>query len=227
MLALSPFGTRGRSTRAPSLLFIGAHSDDIEIGCGATVVELLRAYPRAKVHWVVLSAIGEREREARRAATMLLGRRTNVRLWLGQFRNAYFPSEFPALKDHFEKLKAAIRPDIVFTHDREDLHQDHRTVGELTWNTFRSHLILEYEIPKYDGGLRQPSFFVPVSSAAMNRKVRVLERCFSSQRNKQWFSADTFRGLMRLRGVECNAPGGHAEAFHCRKAVLGLPRRRR
>lgn len=202
-------------------MFIGAHCDDIEIGCGGTVIELLRRYPDASVQWVVLSSEGERKQEAQRAARSLLRKVRDRTITIKEFRGSYFPSDAPAIKDCFEHLKSASKPDVIFTHFRDDLHQDHRIVGELAWNTFRDHLILEYEIPKYDGGLGSPSVFVPVSSAAMKRKVSLLMRVFKTQISKRWFTPDTFQGLMRLRGIECNAPSGYAEAFYSRKLVLG------
>ncbi len=202
-------------------MFIGAHCDDIEIGCGGTVIELLRRYPDASVQWVVLSSEGERKQEAQRAAHSLLRNVRDRTITIKEFRGSYFPSDAPAIKDCFEQLKSASKPDVIFTHFRDDLHQDHRIVGELAWNTFRDHLILEYEIPKYDGGLGSPSVFVPVSSAAMKRKVSLLMRVFKTQISKRWFTPETFQGLMRLRGIECNAPSGYAEAFYSRKLVLG------
>jgi LmbE family N-acetylglucosaminyl deacetylase len=210
--------------RAPKLLFIGAHCDDIEIGCAGTVLELVRRYPTAEVHWVVLSSEGRRKQEAQRAARALLRGVSQVAVSIREFRGAYFPSEFAAIKDYFEELKGQVAPDVVFTHQREDLHQDHRVVGELTWNTFRNHVILEYEIPKYDGGLGSPSVFVPLPARAVKRKVDLLMRLFGTQHGKGWFTPDTFRGLMRLRGVECNAPSGYAEAFYSRKLVLTASR---
>jgi len=207
--------------RAARILCLGAHCDDIEIGCGGTVVELLRAYPSAKVHWVVLSSGATRAREARRAAAALLRRAVDPVVVIKDFRGSYFPSEVVALKDCFEELKGTVAPDVIFTHQREDLHQDHRVVGELTWNTWRNHLILEYEIPKYDGGLGSPSVFVPLAAATVRRKVELLMKVFQTQLDKQWFTPATFEGLMRLRGIECNAPAGFAEAFYCRKLVLG------
>lgn len=210
--------------RAPRFLFLGAHCDDIEIGCGGTVVELMKAYPDAEVHWVVLSTGAGREREAHQAARMLLRGVPDAHVTIKEFRGAYFPTEAVAIKDYFEELKRDVVPDVVFTHAREELHQDHRTVGELTWNTWRNHFILEYEIPKYDGGLGSPSVFVPLAPATVKRKVDVLMKVFKTQLPKQWFTPSTFEGLMRLRGVECNAPSGYAEAFYCRKLVMGTSR---
>jgi LmbE family N-acetylglucosaminyl deacetylase len=205
--------------RAPRVMFIGAHADDIEIGCGGTVIELLRRHPDAQVHWCVLSAEGPRRAEARHAARALLRGSRGAVLDLQDFRGAHFPVEWAAIKAHFESLKA-FRPDLVFCHDREDLHQDHRIVGELAWNTFRDHVVLEYEIPKYDGGLRQPSLFVNLGARTRRRKIDLLMKAFPSQHARQWFTPSTFEGLMRLRGIECNAPDGHAEAFTARKLTL-------
>lgn len=208
--------------RAPRLLFIGAHCDDIEIGCGGTVIELLRAWPSAQVHWVVLSSGPVREREARRAAKLLL-KGTHAHVDVRNFRESHFPAQFVELKACFEEIKKAASPDVVFTHAREELHQDHRTVGELTWNAFRNHLVLEYEIPKYDGGLGSPSVFMPLRPATVRRKVSLLMKVFETQLSRQWFTPSTFEALMRLRGIECNAPSGFAEAFYARKLVLGCP----
>ena len=208
--------------RAPRFLFIGAHCDDIEIGCGGTIMELLRRYPKARIHWVVLSSNPKRATEARMGARLILGAATRPAITIRDFRESYFPSEVPSLKSFFEELKS-ISPDVVFSHYGQDLHQDHRVVSELTWNTFRNHMILEYEIPKYDGGLGSPSFFVPVPPVVMRRKVAILMKAFPTQKTKHWFSPDTFQGLMRIRGIESNAPGGYAEAFYVRKLVLGGP----
>jgi LmbE family N-acetylglucosaminyl deacetylase len=202
-------------------LFIGAHCDDIEIGCGATVLRLVEEHPGIAIHWVVLASNPVREAEARRSADLFLGSVAQRNVVVKAFRNGYFPYVGAEIKDYFEQLKKQVTPDIVFTHYGQDLHQDHRVTAELTWNTFRDHLILEYEIPKYDGGLGSPNFFVPVSHAQCDRKIEHLLACFASESNKHWFTRDTFAGLMRLRGVECDADSGYAEAFYCRKAVLG------
>lgn len=206
--------------RPAKFLFIGAHSDDIEIGCGGTVLQLLRDQPQASIKWVVLSSEGDRDREAEEAARVLLAGARKPQIEIEAFRGAYFPSELSRIKDYFETLKS-FQPDLVFTHTREELHQDHRIVGELTWNTFRDHTILEYEIPKFDGGLGSPSVFVPLSERTVESKIDVLMSAFRSQHDKHWFEPETFRGLMRLRGMECNAPSGYAEAFYCRKLILG------
>jgi LmbE family N-acetylglucosaminyl deacetylase len=207
-----------------TLLCLGAHADDLEIGCGGTILLLLRQ-GRVAVHWVVCSADARREREARRAAARLLRGAAARTVRIERFRDGYFPAQRAAVKDMFEVLKRAVRPDLILTHAREDAHQDHRVVAELTWNTFRDHTILEYEVPQYDGDLGRPNVFVPLPRSIRRRKLELLRTAFPSQRRKQWYSAATFDGLMRLRGVECAAPDGYAEAFHGRKVVLAAPRR--
>lgn len=209
-----------KASASPRFLFIGAHCDDIEIGCGGTVLTLLRRFPRCEIHWFILSSDPTRAAEAKRSAGMFLRGAQRPRLTIRSHRNSFFPAEFTAIKTDFEELKGAVTPDVVFTHYRADLHQDHRIASELTWNTFRSHMILEYEIPKYDGDLGSPSLFVPLDPASVRRKVSILMKAFGTQRSKQWFTPATFEGLLRLRGIECNAPGGYAEAFHCRKLVI-------
>jgi LmbE family N-acetylglucosaminyl deacetylase len=208
-------------SRTPGILLIGAHADDIEIGCGGTVQWLLQRYPRARLTWVVLSGSAARVSEARRGARRLLARATRAEIIIGDFRDAYFPAQFGPVKEFFDQLKKRMQPHLIFTHQRDDLHQDHRVVSELTWNSFRDHLILEYEIPKFDGGLGSPSVFVPLTRAQVTRKVRLLMSVYGSQRSKRWFTEETFTGLMRLRGIECNAPEGYAEAFYGRKLLLG------
>lgn len=201
------------------ILCLGAHSDDIEIGCGGTLACLLEAHPDAQVTWVVFSAEPPRDTEARSSAREWLAGRGTLDLRVHCHRTSYFPSEQVALKERFEELKAQLAPDLIFTHHRHDRHQDHRTLWELTWNTFRHHLVLEYEIPKYDADLGAPNCFVPLPAALVERKVEHLLRHFGTQANKHWFTADLFRGLMRVRGMECGAT--HAEAFHAPKLVLG------
>ena len=214
------FGTGPAGLRR--VLFLGAHSDDIEIGCGGLVLELLRRYPRVAFRWVVLSAAGVRGSEARDSARRFLGSRTERALRLFTFRDGFFPAEFADVKEAFEEIARGFQPDLVLTHTRDDRHQDHRVVSDLTWNTFRRQLILEYEIPKWDGDLGRPNFYVPLSGATARRKTRLLMSGFASQRSKDWFSPETFLGLMRLRGMECRARGGYAEAFTARKASLEL-----
>jgi LmbE family N-acetylglucosaminyl deacetylase len=202
------------------VLCLGCHSDDIEIGCGGTILRLAQQYPGTMFHWVVFSAIGVREDEARRGALKFTEYGKLVGPLLKKFRDGYMPFSGSDLKNVFEELKSQVRPDLVLTHYRDDAHQDHRLVSRLTWNTFRDHVILEYEIPKYDGDLSQPNFYVPLPDSIYDKKVRYLMDVFESQRSKRWFQESTFLGLMRLRGVECNAQSGYAEAFHCRKVVL-------
>jgi LmbE family N-acetylglucosaminyl deacetylase len=202
------------------LLCIGAHSDDLEIGCGASVMKWLSGRRQVEVTWVVLSAAGVRAAEARRSAQALLARAKSRTVALEAFRDTYFPAQYAELKRYFEALRKKCDPDIVLSHRLEDRHQDHRLVAELTWNTWRDHLILEYEIAKYDGDLDRPNAYVPVSKALAQRKVRHLERSFGSQRSRDWFTPDAFLGLMRIRGVEARAASGYAEAFHARKLTL-------
>jgi LmbE family N-acetylglucosaminyl deacetylase len=202
------------------LLCLGAHSDDIEIGCGATILRLIQEQPGLQVYWLVFSARGRRAREAKQSAgEFLRGVRSR---WIRtmSFRESYFPSEWPAIKDAFEQVKREFEPDLVLTQYREDRHQDHRVLSDLAWNTFRNHLVLEYEVPKYDGDLGVPNVYIPMPRELCERKVAALLRHFQSQTNKHWFTADTFWALLRLRGIECAAPGGFAEAFYGRKLWL-------
>jgi LmbE family N-acetylglucosaminyl deacetylase len=201
------------------VLCLGAHCDDVEIGCGGTLAELGKRLPGARFQWLVLSADDLREAETRDAAARIHGAAA-CEVEVARFRGSYFPAHIAELKDRFEALKARVSPDLIFTHRLEDRHQDHRTVAELTWNTFRSHTILEYEIPKYEGDLGQPNLYVPLPRAAVDEKIEMLMKCFPSQRQRSWFSEDLFRGHLRLRGVECNAPSGFAEALYARKLVL-------
>ncbi len=203
-----------------TILCIGAHSDDIEIGAGATLLRMVREYPRARIVWVVLAAGGVRGEEARASAEAFLRGAGRAEIVLRTFRDGHFPAEWVEIKAFFETLKAWA-PDVVLCHHGRDLHQYHRLVSELAWNTFRDHLILEYEIPKYDGGLGSPNFFVPASVADTDRKIEILMSCFASQAGKHWFEDLTFRGLMRLRGLECCAPEHLAEAFYARKLRFG------
>jgi LmbE family N-acetylglucosaminyl deacetylase len=198
-----------------TVLCIGAHCDDVEIGCGATLVRLAREYPRLRFEWAVFSGDESRQAETRAAARALLGdERCSVR-FMG-FRESYFPARFSDVKDACESLKP-VAPALVFTHRLEDRHQDHALLANLTWNTFRGPTVLEYEIPKFEGDLGQPNLYFPVTAADLDRKVGTLLDCFPTQRARSWFTADTFRGLARLRGIECVAPDGWAEAFHARK----------
>jgi LmbE family N-acetylglucosaminyl deacetylase len=214
-----PMTLQRNGTLPLKILCLGSHSDDIEIGCGGTILRLAEQYPDCVFHWVVFSAVGVREAEAQRAAALFVdGTRLKGPL-LKSFPDGFMPFVGAEIKAIFEELKQ-ISPDVIFTHNRKDAHQDHRLIAELTWNTFRNHLILEYEIPKYDGDLGQPSFFVPLPGDVCQRKVRYIMDAFQSQHAKGWFEEDTFLALMRLRGMECAAPSGYAEAFYCRKIVV-------
>jgi LmbE family N-acetylglucosaminyl deacetylase len=203
------------------VLCLGAHADDIEIGCGGTILSLLETAPLLTVTWVVFGAEGVRVEEARRSAESFLAAAAKREIMINGFRDGFFPYTGAQIKDTFEALKARISPDLVFTHYRHDLHQDHRLIAELTWNTFRNHLVLEYEIPKYDGDLGVPNLFVPLDEALCRRKIDTILTSFESQQDKRWFSEDLFRSLLRIRGMECNAPSTYAEAFYSRKLVVG------
>jgi LmbE family N-acetylglucosaminyl deacetylase len=206
-----------------SVLCLGAHSDDIEIGAGATLLSLLGSGAHLDVHWCVLSAVGEREGEARASAADFLSEAASVRVETMNFRDGFFPEQGEQIKYWFEALRERVQPDLILTHRRDDGHQDHRQVCRLTWNTFRDHFILEYEIPKWDGDIGQPNFYAPVSERALKRKIDLLLSHFGSQRSKQWFDPEVFRGLARLRGMECRAPERYAEAFVARKLSLASP----
>lgn len=202
------------------LLCLGAHCDDIEIGCGGTLLRLLAEHPGSQVDWVVLSSNPEREKETRASAAEFLQGAARSTVSIESFRESFFPYRGEEIKEHVEKVKAATAPDVVFTHHRRDEHQDHRLVAELTWNTFRNHLIAEYEIPKYEGDLGQPNLFVPLSATIARRKTELILRHYASQASRSWFRPETFQAVMALRGIECNAAEGLAEAFHCRKVVV-------
>jgi LmbE family N-acetylglucosaminyl deacetylase len=206
--------------RLRSVLALGSHSDDIEIGCGATLLALSRARSEVEITWVVLGAEGEREREARASAEAFMAAATRSEVVVHGFRDGFFPYIGGEVKDVFEELKSRLDPDVIITHARHDLHQDHRLVCELTWNTWRDHLILEYEIPKYDGDLGRPNVFVPVSEETAREKVKLVLDAFKSQTEKHWFDEQLFLGLMRVRGMEGRSPSGYAEAYTCRKLSL-------
>jgi LmbE family N-acetylglucosaminyl deacetylase len=213
MRALSLEGVR-------SVLLVGAHSDDVEIGCGGTVLRLLSMNPGASVHWIVFSGQANRASEAEASAARFLAAAKARTIEVHQFRDGFFPSEHARIKTYFEELKGKVDPDLIFTHYRDDLHQDHRVISELTWNTYRRHTVLEYEVPKWDGDLGNPNVYVPLDEDQARRKVEILMECFGTQRGKHWFDEETFNGLMRLRALECNAASRRAEAFYGRKVTL-------
>ncbi|MBD2771248.1 PIG-L deacetylase family protein [Iningainema tapete] len=202
------------------VLCLGAHCDDIEIGCGGTILRLIETYPDIVFYWVVFSSNLEREKEAYNSACKFLENAQDKNIVIQQFQDGFFPYIGGEIKHFFEQLKKSFHPDLILTHYRHDLHQDHRLISDFTWNTFRNHLIWEYEIPKYDGDLGNPNFFVHLDEQICQDKVKYIVDSFSSQRGKQWFTEDTFLSILRLRGVESNAPNKYAEAFYCRKLVF-------
>ena len=204
------------------VLCLGAHCDDIEIGCGGTILNFAAAGRKVEVHWIVFSSTPEREQEARNSAVAFLSEVLEKTVVIHTFRDGYLPYLGREAKDCFEQIKREFSPDMIFTHYRHDLHQDHRMVSELTWNTFRNHLILEYEIPKYDGDFGAPNVFVPLDEALCRRKIDYILGAFHSQQGKHWFSRELFSSILRLRGMEANASSGYAEGFYCRKAILGM-----
>lgn len=204
------------------ILALGAHSDDIEIGAGGAILQWIATRAEVHVHWCVLSTNTARAAEAETSAIDFLKGAASSRIELESFRDGYFPYDGAKLKDWFEGLRRRVDPDLILTHRAGDAHQDHREVSQITWNTFRNHQILEYEIPKWDGDFCQPNIYVPLDAAVLDRKVALLMQHFATQRSKDWFDAETFRGLARLRGIECRAPTSHAEGFMMRKARLEL-----
>jgi LmbE family N-acetylglucosaminyl deacetylase len=203
-----------------TVLCLGAHSDDIEIGCGGTLLRLLSEYENVVVHWVVFGAQGVRKTEAMESAERFLAKSKKTNILIESFKDGFFPYRGEEIKAFFETLKRAVAPDIIFTHYRHDRHQDHRLISELTWNTFRNHLIFEYEIMKYDGDLGNPNFFVHLDHPTCQQKITQLLSTFKSQANHHWFQEDAFWALLRLRGIECNALDNFAEGFHCRKLAI-------
>lgn len=202
------------------VLCLGAHSDDIEIGCGGTLLQLVAANPGIEVHWIVFSANPARKTEALASASAFLAGAAQRNVVVHAFRDGYFPFAGDAVKDEFEAIRRTVSPDLVFTHCGHDLHQDHRLLSQLTYNTFRDHLVLEYEIPKWDGDLRTPNVYFPLLNATAQRKVDLLMQHFPSQAGRDWFTPDTFEALMRIRGLEARAPEGKAEGFYARKLIL-------
>jgi LmbE family N-acetylglucosaminyl deacetylase len=205
------------------VLALGAHADDIEIGCGGTLLRLAAEWPELEVLWVVFCASPERSSEARASAAAFLKGIGKSRVVVRDHRESYLPYAAAQVKDDFEMLKREFDPQLVFTHYRDDRHQDHRLISELTWNTWRDHLILEYEIPKYDGDLGSPGVFVPLPEDTCREKCRLIAQHFASQRARDWFDEAVFMGLMRLRGMEARSASGYAEAFYARKLVLTAP----
>src|SRR5262245_56575359 len=216
-LKISPDGTD-----TLRLLCLGAHCDDIEIGCGGTILNLVRTNRKIDIRWVIFSSDEQRKQEALKSAEMFLCEAAAKKVIIHELRDGFFPYVGAELKERFEQLKAELLPDVILTHYRNDLHQDHRLVSELTWNTFRNHLILEYEIPKYDGDFGSPNVFVPLDESTCRRKIAAILDVYQSQREKHWFTRDLFSAILRLRGMEANACSGYAEGFYCRKAVLGM-----
>ena len=208
--------------RPLEVLCIGAHCDDIEIGCGGTVLSLQQQHADCRIHWVVLTSSEARRREALIAAKSFVAKPARGEILVHDLPDGLLPAHFAELKARFEAMKAAIKPDLILTHYLDDRHQDHRLIAEVTWQTFRDHLIWEYEIPKYEGDLTTPNLHVPLRAAVATRKLALIARIFASQRGKSWFRSENLEAVMRLRGLESRAAEGYAEAFHCRKSVVGL-----
>jgi LmbE family N-acetylglucosaminyl deacetylase len=206
--------------RPLKILCLGAHSDDIEIGCGGTILKLLSSNPATNFHWVVLSAAGDREKEARTSAERFLAGAFSRKIVIQNFKDGFFPYNGGEIKEYFEEIRKQVSPDLILTHFRHDLHQDHRLVSELTWNTFRDHLILEYEVLKYDGDLGAPNVFVQLRDEHAHKKVNYILEVFRTQGGRNWFTEDAFMSIMRIRGLESNAPGKFAEGFYCRKLAF-------
>ncbi|MDX8538718.1 PIG-L deacetylase family protein [Mesorhizobium abyssinicae] len=209
-----------RRGEALSILCLGAHSDDIEIGAGGTLLSLIASGVKLDVCWCVLSARGQRSEEARASAAAFLEGASSSMVEVADFEDSYFPSHSRSIKQWLIDVRSRVDPDVVFTHARFDAHQDHREVNQLTWNVFRNHLVLEYEIPKWDGDLCQPNAYVPLTASVLERKIELLHQHFGTQRSKDWFDRETFVGLARLRGMECRAAEHFAEAFTFRKARI-------
>jgi LmbE family N-acetylglucosaminyl deacetylase len=217
-LALSSISGKRRL----QVLCVGAHCDDIEIGCGGTVIEFQKMYPDCRLHWLVLTSNAERRKEALASARDFVRASCRGETRICEFPDGLLPACFADVKAEFERVKSALEPDLILTHHLEDSHQDHKLLGEVTWQTFRDHMIWEYEIPKYDGDLAKPNFYVPLSTSAAKRKVDVIARRFFSQSGKSWFRPENLHALMRIRGMEVRSASGLAEAFHCRKLQCNL-----
>jgi LmbE family N-acetylglucosaminyl deacetylase len=201
-------------------LCLGAHCDDIEIGCGGTILQLC-GEKGLEVSWIVFSSDPQRAAEARAGAGLFLAKAVHHDVEILDFRERYFPYQAVEIKEYFDGLGERVHPEVIFTHFRDDRHQDHRLISELTYNTFRDHFILEYEIPKYDGDIGQPNCYVHIDNQTAKQKLGYIDSAFLSQRHRPWFSTQTFEALMRIRGIESRAPDGLAEAFHVRKLVIG------
>lgn len=203
------------------ILCLGAHCDDIEIGCGASIRRMALRYPHAEFKICVLTGDDTRENETRTALARVLEVSENYSVDVQRFKNGHFPYCAANVKAHIETYKA-FQPDVIFTHFRHDHHQDHRTVSELTANTFRNHLVLEYEILKYDSDLANPNVFIPLTAQDVKDKIEILMESFKSQLDKQWFTPDVFESMARIRGVQCASPTGYAEAFFGNKLQIDL-----
>ncbi len=214
------FDLTKKKDKPSKILCLGAHSDDIEIGCGGSILKLLEEEQNIEIHWIVFSSNEERENEARNSADLFLANAKYKNIIIKNYRDAFFPYIGEEIKSYFEELKQSVDPDLIFTHYRMDLHQDHRIISELTWNTYRNHLILEYEIIKYDGDLGSPNFFIQLNKKICDTKIDYIFQCFETQGKRSWFTEDAFHSIMRIRGVESNAPDKYAEAFYCRKMVF-------
>ena len=205
-----------------TVLCLGAHSDDIEIGCGGSLLQMIDVNPNLEVHWCVFSGDHVRKKEAQASAEQFVSGAEKSSIETYDFRDSFFPDQWAEIKASLSALAERIKPDLIFSHRLEDRHQDHRVVSELTWCAFRDHLILEYEIPKYEGDLGNPNWYVPISERHCGKKIETLLECFDSQLNKPWFDDELFRSLMRVRGNECNSSSRYAEAFYCRKVACGF-----
>jgi LmbE family N-acetylglucosaminyl deacetylase len=217
---LLKFNFGDRKEGSLKILCLGAHSDDIEIGCGGSILRLLSEYRNAEIYWVVLGSSGRRDQEALSSAKKFLKNTKKKKIIVNNFKDSFFPYMGGEIKNFFEKIIKNVSPDIVFTHYRHDLHQDHRLVSELTWNTFRNHFILEYEIMKYDGDIGVPNFFVHLDNPICQNKIRIIMDSFQTQRGKDWFTSEVLYSILRLRGMESKAPGDYAEGFYCRKLIF-------
>jgi len=216
LLALKLLPSAGK---ALDILCIGAHCDDIEIGCGATILSLQAQNPRCRFHWFILTSTPQRRIEAMEAVEALVEAPARGEIRILALRDGFLPAHVAEVKDEFEQVKRSTNVDLILTHHGQDRHQDHELASRVTWQTFRDHMIWEYEIPKYDGDLLTPNLYVPLPSERVARKLEVITRAFRSQQTKSWFKRENLEALMRLRGLESRAPSGYSEAFHCRKLL--------